>query len=311
MPCDSIWKYCTGGMEKEYLLSLRLCRGMDLSPSQELAFLYGLSNHLERHYKEAAIPKKSGGIRRLWMPSPDLKLVQRNILHHVLSSRPVSPCAYAYQKGRRLADHGALHQGRERLLKLDIQNFFGSISFNDVYKKGFPGELFPPQVRTILSVLCCFRGILPQGAPTSPCLSNLIMGDFDCALGDFCGERSITYSRYCDDMVFSGQFEPGEVVNQVRHLLYPMNMKLNEKKTGVFGKGARHLVTGAVVNEKVQAPKEYRRKLRQECYYWLRFGEEKGGASLDRLLGKVNYVLDLNPEDTYFLKIRRELQKKV
>ena len=310
MSWDPLWKYCDKNKELDYLLSLDLCRGMELPRQKQLAFLYALSNHREDYYQEGFLPKKNGGLRKLMIPQGPLKLVQKNILHHVLEQIPVSSYAYAYCRGRKLSQNGALHQGGKYLLKLDIRDFFENISYLDVYKRAFPAELFPPGLRGLFTSLCCYRNTLPQGAPSSPYISNLVMKEFDQKIGGFCEMHRIVYSRYCDDLAFTGDFRKEIVMDEVARSLFALGMELNRKKTGFYGKGKAHIVTGAVVNEKIQAPKKYRRDLRQECYYFLRFGETKGGGSLSRLLGKVNYVLELNPRDSYFQNMKKQLKEK-
>lgn len=321
-----LWKYCTSGQCREMLLSFELLGETDWPEEKIMACLYALSNHAEHHYGQVQIPKKDGGSRTLLVPDGLLKKVQKNILRHVLDGRGIALSAAAYHKGASVLSNAAVHAGKPLILKLDIEDFFGSITFPMVLKSAFPGQYFPPPVGVLLTSLCCYRDCLPQGAPTSPAISNLVMRPFDEYMEGWCEERDITYSRYCDDMTFSGNFDAGLVRRKVYGYLRAMGFEPNKKKTKVLPRGNRQLVTGLVVNEKPQVPKDYRRKLRQEVYYCEKFGArqhlENTGAEdylacgqegviryLRSLLGKIDYVLSANREDWWFLDARAKVRQ--
>ena len=318
-----LWKYCTPAQCRDFILSLNLIGSMRLSSEKQLALLYGLSNHTEDHYAKKKIPKRNGGFRTLYAPDPLLKYVQRQILRKVLVQFPVSGCACAYRSGASTRDNALPHVGKEKILKLDIHDFFGSITSSSVYGLAFPGTVFPPQVRGLLTSLCCLRGRLPQGSPASPAISNLVMRPFDEHMGLWCRERNIRYSRYCDDMTFSGSFDAGEVIRKVSGFLSERGMRLNWKKTGVYGKNCRQEVTGLTVNEKVQLPKELRRQLRMECYYCRRFGTESHMERLGlaeseseehflmRLLGRLEYALSVSPGAKEFEQEREYFREQL
>ena len=272
------WKYCGTQQEKEFILSLNLLpAGMRerMSGEAQLSLLYALSNHTERHYRRARIPKKSGGSRRLLVPDGLLKSVQRNILRHCLDGRSVSAHTCAYRRGLSPIDNAAPHAGGEKdkiLLKLDIRDFFDSILFPRVYVAAFPESLFPPAAAGLLTHLCCCYDRLPQGAPTSPAISNLVMKPFDDFMGKWCEERQIAYTRYCDDLAFSGSFDGKEVFRRAEGFLRVMGFEVNRKKTVMARQGMRQSVTGLVVNDRVRTDAAYRRRIRQEMYYCTKFG---------------------------------------
>ena len=110
-------------------------------------------------------------------------------------------------------------------------------------------------VATMLENLCCLGGTLPQGAPTSPSLSNLLMRGVDKRIAGFIKQKGIFYTRYADDMTFSGDFEPGMVIKFVRSVLHDVGLQINEKKLRVRRPSQRQEVTGVVVNEKIQVVK--------------------------------------------------------
>lgn len=316
---SDIWKYCDKNHSREFLLSLNLTGNLNLTKEKQLSLLYGLSNHTEEHYQKIQIPKRNGAWRTLYVPDSLLKYVQKQILHRVLARLPVSYCASAYKKGCSLKENAAPHTGKSIVLKLDILDFFGNITYISVYQHAFPGELFPPPVRTLLAHLCCYRDFLPQGAPTSPYISNLVLFPFDRYMERWCKNQNITYTRYCDDLTFSGSFEPEAVIRKVSSFLLRMGFEINPKKMKICPQGQRQIITGIVVNEKTQVPKTYRRNLRQEIYYIEKFGLSEHLAHihldltpekyLEHLKGKLRYVLQINPQDREFQEALARLNR--
>jgi retron-type reverse transcriptase len=326
MTQPSLWKYCTKEHCNEFLLSFRLLVNTDWPPGKQLACLYAVSNHIEKHYHSVAIFKGDGSSRTLQIPDSLLKTIQTNIHRNILRPMSVSPYATAYHEGADIRINAAAHAGKMLVLKMDVENFFDSITFLMVYQRAFPTVYFPPAVGTLLTHLCCYRECLPQGAPTSPAISNLIMRPFDDYMGRWCNERDITYTRYCDDMTFSGNFDAKEVKNKVQNYLQAMGFSLNHKKTSLSKRYQRQTVTSIVVNQNPQVSREYRRKLRQEIHYCLKFGVashlEEDKVRSDRplsvevvqkylvsLLGKIDYVLHINPQDTAFRQAKAAVQQ--
>lgn len=306
MAGQDFWKYCTTEEIGRTLRTFDLLKGLDVPEEAYLPCLYTVSNQIETHYHPVVISKKSGGRRKLLVPDALLRTIQRNLLHHVLEEFQISEFACAYKKGTSIVDNARPHVGAKLVLKLDIQDFFDQITWILVYQNAFPGTHFPPAIRKMLTEFCCVRDRLPQGAPTSPTVSNLVMRPFDVHMGEWCREQEIRYTRYCDDLTFSGVFAPEEVIRKVRGFLQVYGFELNRKKTRVLGRGNAQSVTGIVVNEKAQVSRAYRRKLRQEVYLFDRYGikTEEGPKNDEkermRLLGKMRYVLSVNPEDVWF-----------
>ena len=276
--------------------------------------LYALSNSLDRHYRPARLPKRDGGYRQLWVPDEALKRVQRRITRVLLVHMPVSPYATAYRYGASPCRNALPHVGQPGVLKLDIRHFFDSILYSAVKEKAFPQRNYAEPLRVLLAMLCYYRDALPQGAPSSPAITNILMADFDARVGQWCAEREIRYTRYCDDMTFSGGFEPREVLEFVKPCLRERGFFLNEKKTCFVPAGRRQVVTGVVVNEKPAAPRPTLRRLRQEVYFCRKYGVaghmERRGIDgpplryLQQLLGRVNYGLQLS-RDSKELKEER------
>ena len=270
-----------------------------------------------QYYRKITLRKKNGGIRIINAPDELMKSVQNTINRNILSKIPVSQYAKAYKTGAKLYDNAKIHVGKKYLLKMDISDFFGSITFEQVYNNAFNTKFFPKQIGAFLTEFCCLNGVLPQGAPTSPAISNLVFKNFDNNIGLWCKNNGINYSRYCDDLTFSSDKPIYHVYEKVKKMLEEMGFELNEKKTRFVTNANRQSVTGLTVNEKVSVSREYKRKLRQDIYYILKFGENdkrvleeqrrKLNADLSYtdylniIRGKINFVLSVEPENEYFV----------
>ena len=280
----------------------------------EAKTLYAVSNSLEKHYRQVCLPKKDGGVRTLSVPDPLLKAIQRRITQVLLVHMPVSSYATAYRYGGSTCRNAAPHVRQPVVLKLDIQHFFDSILYSSVKERVFPPNIYAEPLRVLLSMLCYHGQSLPQGAPSSPAITNILLSDFDQEVGAWCAGRQIRYTRYCDDMTFSGQFTPQDVIAFVQDRLRPLGLFLNAKKTQVLSSGQRQVVTGLVVNEKLGVPAHDLRSLRQEIYYCRKYGVSSHMARLGiseaeehylmRLMGKVNYVLQVTPDKGEFRQAR-------
>ena len=282
--------------------------------------LYAVSNNLSKHYRKTKLPKKGGGFRNLSVPDEVLKSIQKRIAEVLLIHMPVSRYAKAYRFGSSTLRNAKHHIGKQVVLKLDILHFFDSIRYSTVKDKVFPENIYAEPLRILLTMLCYYKDALPQGAPSSPAITNIILYEFDEQIGQWCWERGIAYTRYCDDMTFSGDFDPAEVTRFIRLELKKMGFLLNEQKTKIQRPGKQQTVTGIVVNERLSIPTDYRRKLRQELYFCRKFGirehlQKIGLEILEdtyrmQLLGKVNYVLQVHPDDEEIKAARKWLQVK-
>lgn len=263
-------EYCEKWLEYAYKLYVK---GLPIIYNQEhlcelfgykQEYVYAASNSPIHFYRKYEIQKKSGGTREISEPLPSLKEIQRWILDNLLEKIEVSVYAKAYVKNKSIRENAKFHKKQRILLTLDVEKFFDSLSSKKVYEV-FSSLGYAEDVVVMLTNLCCLNGCLPQGAPTSPALSNIILVEFDNKVGNFTKERKIRYTRYADDMTFSGDFLPEEVINFVKKNLRLLGLKLNEKKTRTRRENQRQEVTGIVVNEKMQLPKDTRKKLDRKC----------------------------------------------
>ena len=164
----------------------------------------------------------------------------------------------------------------------------------------------------LLTYLCTYDNHLTQGSPTSAYISNLVMKDFDKEIGTWCDHNMIAYTRYSDDMTFSGDFNPSKVITIFRKQLYKLGLELNNSKIHIINKNSSQIITGIVVNEKAQVSIKYRKEIRKEIYYINKFGlhshlkrcniniEPK--KYLEKLYGKIIYVLQIDNNNKEFLK---------
>ena len=280
--------------------------------------LYGLSNNLEKHYHNVFIPKSDGSKRKLSVPDLILKKVQRSIADNILMQYPISRYAQAYKLGSSIQRNAQPHVAKKKLLKLDIEGFFDHILYSQVKDIVFYEEKFSEPIRILLTMLCYYKESLPQGAPTSPAITNIIMYDFDETVGAFCNKKKISYTRYCDDMTFSGEFNEKEIINFVRNELSKLGLHLKNRKTAVIPATKRQTVTGIVVNEKLNLTKEYKKNIRQEMYYIKKFGLDehlnKRGLTdkhqyLLSLRGRIAFVLQTLPNDREFMEYQKFLSE--
>ncbi len=154
------------------------------------------------HYRPFAIQKRDGRERRILAPSPALKTLQRKLLHNYLAALPLPISATGFRSGSSIVSNAQQHTGQAWIATLDIANFFESTTADRVraffLKEGWRGEALSTLMR-----LCVYRNGLPQGAPTSPCLSNLVNRELDNALGKLAQSAGAHYTRYGDDLTFS------------------------------------------------------------------------------------------------------------
>lgn len=300
-----------------------------ISSPEHFSLLVGLDHQYicnmayasDRFYRHFSIPKSNGKLRNIDEPLPDLKFVQSWILHNILEKCPVSDYAKAYLKNRTLKHNARFHKAQKVLVTIDIKDFFPSISVNDV-ETIFENMGYFHDVACFLAYLCCLDNVLPQGAPTSPYLSNLRMLGLDAKISNYTSSNNIRYTRYADDLTFSGNFNPHHVINDISKMIFDEGLTINPKKTRVARSNARQEVTGIIVNSHMQISKEKRKQIRQQVYYIKKFGleshlehiKEKRANYLNHLLGQINFALFVNPKDdemkSYFEIVKAILNKQ-
>ena len=276
------------------------------------------------HYRRFLLPKKTGGQRTISAPMPRLKRAQYWVLDQVLAKVPSHAAAHGFLPGRSIVTNATPHAGREVVINLDIQDFFPTITFPRI-KGVFRGLGYDERVATMLALLCSenpcdelevdgerfFVGgkgrdrVLPQGAPTSPMLTNVLCRKMDRRLQGLADKLGFVYTRYADDLTFSasgeGASHVGTLLRQVRHVLNDEGFTPHPDKLRVMRAGARQEVTGVVVNDTPSVSREERRKLRAALHKAARDGVEAATwhgqpATREVLVGYGRFVAMVNPQ---------------
>lgn len=245
---------------------LRNGRGHGLG---ELARRLGISEQdlqlLTPSYREFTVPKRSGGVRRIHDPEPVLKDVQRCILRRLLARLKAHPAATGFERGRSIVTNARPHVGQAVLLRLDLRDFFTSTRSARV-RDYFRRIGWNRPAAKILTRLCTWEESLPQGSPCSPRLSNLVNFRLDARLAGIARRFGGVYTRYADDITVSFAQDDGRSVRTVQSLLAralrETGYRIHRRKLSHRRRHQRQLVTGLVVNERVQLPREVRRWLR-------------------------------------------------
>ncbi|MGE0667683.1 MAG: reverse transcriptase domain-containing protein [Sphingomonadales bacterium] len=229
---------------------------------QNLIYLTSQSDDL---YSEISIKKRSSDkLRKICIPSRELMGVQKSILNELVCHHPVSAFAYAYVRGKSAVDAAKRISGGGALLRLDVANFFPSISMHRVYGL-FRSLGYNKKVSYILSELTTYKGSLCQGAPTSPYISNLVCVGLDKYLSKKASYWGLKYLRYSDDMYFYGErdFKHKIFSDQVAVILRNSSFRLNNSKTKYFPLGQQRVILGLnILGKDPEFTRETRRKYR-------------------------------------------------
>lgn len=268
------------------------------------AELSHLIHNQDSHYSIFKLPKRKSGYREISAPSPILKQIQRWILDNILQNMKVSNCAFGFIPGRSIVDNASKHINQDSIVNVDLKDFFLSVKFQTIFRIFFYYG-YSKEVSFYLSRLCTYHDSLPQGAPSSPYFSNIALLKVDKRLEFLAKKFSATYTRYADDITFSGKGNLGNIVPIVGNILKEEGYSINDGKTRIAFKHQRQEVTGLLVNDQaVRIPKPFKRGLFQEIYYCQKYGvnshmKHKGITKMfykEHLYGKAYYILMVEPK---------------
>ena len=253
------------------------------------------SKKVARRYKTFYIPKKNGKLREISAPNRNLKEILYYLNMMLGEVYQASPSAMGFVKGRSIVDNAKLHIGQNYVLNLDLSDFFTSISQSRVCKRLQLAPFnFNEDVAKIISGLCCKKVVkdqkkgyvLPQGAPTSPLLTNAVCDFLDKKLRRLSFSHGVKYSRYADDMTFSSMHnvyqEDSDFMKSLFSFIEEERFTVNPEKTRLQKRGERQEVTGLTVNDKVNTAHKYTRELRNILYMWEKYGYKDAYASFYR-----------------------------
>ncbi|MBC8035141.1 MAG: RNA-directed DNA polymerase [Chitinophagaceae bacterium] len=272
------------------------------------------------HYQHFYLPKKSGGKRLISAPMPRLKAVQNWILHNILYRIKNSDAAHGFVPGRSIVTNATPHVGKELVINIDLRDFFPSVAYKRV--KGLFVKLgYSEQLATILGLLCTEPDVdeivldnrkyyvakterhLPQGAQSSPAITNLICYKLDKRFEGLAARHGYSYTRYADDMTFSANGEgiekAGQLMAFVKKVIKEEGFTIHPEKLRVMRKGDKREVTGVVVNDKLSIDRETLRKFRALLHQISKTGLSQkqwgNGNIVSSLQGYANYVAMVKP----------------
>lgn len=303
------------------------------------------------HYTEFTIRKKSGDLRVIQAPSKNLKTIQKamNVIFQTIWES--HPAATGFLPGKTIVDNAKLHVSKNYVYNIDLKDFFSSISQYQVFKIlqcppfNLNNESSNLHLATLIANLCCNKfganrqvngqwikiekSVLPQGAPTSPILSNIICNKLDFHLAGLAKGFGLVYSRYADDITFSSSHnvyqKEGNFLRELNHIITNEGFQINERKTRLQKSEYKQEVTGLIVNEKVNVPCRYIKQLRMWLYLWEQYGYDRACRyflpqylkdksnvkskcpQMDKIIdGKLNYLKMIKGETNSAYKKLRE-----
>lgn len=317
---------------------LDIARWLDLS-IDELTWLTGPLGQPLRdgmhatHHNTRWLPKRSGGVRLLEIPKAQLCAIQRRVLHRLLEYVPPHEAAHGFRERHSCVTNARPHVGHAVVLRMDLADFFGSIGGGKVYKLfttlGYPAaaaraltrlttSATPPQAWSTANMLAIQGGPrvldwhtrkrlasphLPQGAPTSPALANLCAFGFDVRVQALADQFGVQYTRYADDLTFSGSDELARRSHtfeaHVAAIALDEGFQINHRKTRIMRAATQQRVTGIVVNQTLNLPREHYDRLKATLHNCLRHGPASQctagvGVFRNHLAGHIAHLSAIN-----------------
>ncbi|MBA2868014.1 retron St85 family RNA-directed DNA polymerase [Methanococcus maripaludis] len=238
-----------------YIYDLNHLCSLSNSPTKQIGFY--LVNK-DKAYSTFNVRKKNGGLREICAPTKNLKCLQRWILDNILYKLNIGEYAHGFVPGKSIVTNATIHVNQELVLGIDLKDFFPSIQFNSIYYV-FKSAGYTKESAWLLADICTYNWKLPQGAPTSPTLANLVALNLDKDLARYCSKRNLKYSRYADDITISGHSKLAYYKKKIIEII-EKHFNINEDKTRMFSQGSKQKVTGLVVNDKVSIGKKRKKR---------------------------------------------------
>jgi len=279
-------------------------------------------------YKTFEIPKKNGGTRVIKAPCRKLKYVQHILKDVLYEIYPVRPSVYGFVRDRSIVDNAKRHLSKKFIFNVDLKNFFPSIHYGRVRRLfKAPPFNFNDSVSAILAQICCVDNSLPQGAPTSPIVSNMIAWKLDAQLQKLAQQGNSTYTRYADDITFSfscrKKLLPSDIVkldndgvalpgSKLAQIITENGFEINQDKVRLAGVNQRMEVTGLTVNDFPNVGRKYVRQISSILNAWRKYGYDAAEKELNSKFykkhrpsgGEVSLVYFLKGKLSFFLSVR-------
>ncbi len=315
--------------------------------TMKLLLYYCNPNNVFHRYTQFKIKKKSGGFRTISAPRNRSFVLMLRYVNEIFKS-VYTPSEYAmgFTEGRSVVDNASKHKGMNYVFNTDIKDFFPSIVQPRVWKRLQLKPInFPQPIANVLAGLCSMRGeklpdgkynyILPQGAPTSPIITNMICDTLDRRLSRLAKHFGLNYTRYADDITFSSMHNVyqvnGKFRMELKRIIEEQGFTMNEAKTRLQKLGSRQEVTGIIVSKKLNVTQKYVRDIRNVLYIWSRYGysvafakffpkyrQDKGHVKkgtpdmVNVLDGKLMYLKMVKGEtDAVYLRLHNKFEKLV
>lgn len=314
---------------------------LDVKYNHLIYFLYRTNQ--KKRYSSFDIKKKNGKIRKISTPSSNIKILQQKLNQVLKAVYNPKPSVHGFVNERSIVSNANKHIGKKYVFNIDLKDFFPAINFGRV-RGMFMGKPYnlPRKVSTVLAHLCCYDRQLPQGAPTSPIISNMICGKLDSQLQQIASKYRCVYSRYADDITFSttlrkfpsgiaitNDFEQIVPSDELKEVIKGNGFEINLKKVWLRGQDERQEVTGLIVNQFPNVRKRFLNQIRAMLHAWEKYGIENANAEFAEkydykhrppfketpyfkyvLKGKIEYVGMVRGKDSFiFSKLNNALRK--
>lgn len=278
---------------------------------QTLTYLLYIKK-IDNCYNTLEIPKKNGDTRTICVPNKNLKKVQKKLYNKLSTyydeiktqNNFTSKISHGFEKNRSIVTNAEVHKNKRYVVNLDLLDFFPSINFGRVRSYFIKNNYFEinDDIATILAQLTCYKGTLPQGAPTSPLIANMICNIMDIRILKIAKKYRLDYTRYADDLTFSTNNkyflnDYDKFLEDIKNIIHRSGFELNSKKTRLLFSNSRQEVTGLVVNKKISVPKEYYKNTRAMAHSLYKNGyflidDEVG--TIEQLEGRFSFINKIN-----------------
>ena len=290
-------------------------------------FRYRSAGAREKSYRQFSIPKRSGGERHITAPTGTIKTFQTCIAAFLANGYMPHACAMGFVPRRSVLTNASCHVGKTHVLNVDLKDFFPSIGAPKV-EHALVRIGVEPLTAQMVSTLCCYPlrtedghivNVLPQGSPASPILSNITCEMMDCRLKGLADRFGLSYSRYADDITFSGSFyerltgdrffaQDGDFFQELMQIVSENGFSLNDKKTRLAHQGVRKEVTGLTVGEKVNVSRAFTKNLRAAIHQMEHFIPDD--AQMRQVAGRLAYMAMVKgADDPTFQSLRRRFRR--
>lgn len=310
-------------------------RFFNLKTRQDIADLLEISDYQLRYhlyispkkaYTTFTIPKKSGESRIIHTPVTPLKIIQKKLNQVLRCVYQPKPSTHGFAVGRSIITNASQHLRQRYILNIDIKDFFPSINFGRV--RGLYMALpyrCTEEVATVLAQICCYENQLPQGAPTSPIVSNMICAQLDSQLQKLSKKYHCIYTRYADDITFStskpkfppqlsyfsDKLEKLVIGDELEQIIKKNGFSINESKTRLKTRYKRQEVTGITVNEKLNVKRKAIRQIRAMLHAWEKYGLEEAQSEFLKRFDKKQYFHKHQPSFKYIVRGKIEFIGRV